>query len=238
MGIGTVPEGVMNMNRAERRRIETHQRLFEALRDELATSGLDATTVQAVTDRADVALGTFYNHFEDKEAAIRALADVELAAIRTARGGLEGHSEELPRFMTTTFATVAHKASVDRRWIRFLDALVQGGWWPGLQVHAMYIAFATDARQRSMIGVSDADWAAKVMETLLATFVRHLATDAGVSNPSASLVEALRSVLGALDVPADVVAEEVRYAMSLPQRLQWPDDEMVRTSIDLGMSRL
>jgi len=228
----------MNMNRAERRRVETHQRLFESLRDELAVSGLDATTVQAVTDRADVALGTFYNHFEDKEAAIRALAEVELAAIRTARGALDGHSDELPRFMTTTFSVVAQKARSDQRWIRTSDALVQGGWWPGPQVHAMYVAFATDARQRSMVGLANAEWAAKVMETMLATFVRHLAADAGQSPTNALLSEALRSLLGALEIPADVVSEEIRYAMSLPERVEWPDDEMVRTSIDLGMSRL
>ena len=228
----------MNLNRAERRRIETHARLFEALRDELAENGLDATTVQAVTDRADVALGTFYNHFEDKEAAIAALAELELTALRTARASIDAHDEQLPRFITTSVAILGQKAAVDRRWIRFMDALAGGGWWPGPSIHARYVAFATDARQRGMIGHTDAEWSASTMEVLLAAYVGRLAAIDAEANLDAVISETLRTLLGALAVPPDVILEEEEVALSIPSRVEWPDASMVETSIQLGMSRI
>jgi AcrR family transcriptional regulator len=227
----------MNTNRAERRRIETHHRLFEALRDELAQSGLDATTVQAVTDRADVALGTFYNHFEDKESAIRELANLELAAIQTARAGLAGHSETLPRFLTTTIAVLVRRANADPRWSRVLHALVSGGWWPGSHAHTRYVAFATDAHRRGVIGLADAEWAASVIESIIAALTRHVAQNPA-KNSQSVITDATRTILGALAAPPDVVIEEVTYAMTIPQSVEWPDAEMMSEPIEVGMGRI
>jgi AcrR family transcriptional regulator len=41
-----------------------------AARIVIASKGVDATTIQEITDEADVGFGTFYNHFESKEAVL------------------------------------------------------------------------------------------------------------------------------------------------------------------------
>ncbi len=55
------------MNRHERRRQQTRQRLIQAAVELLLEKGYDATTIQTITDRADLGRGTFYIHFKDKE---------------------------------------------------------------------------------------------------------------------------------------------------------------------------
>lgn len=55
------------LNRFERRKRATRQRLKQAATDLLIEGGGDAISVQAITDRADVGRGTFYLHFQDKD---------------------------------------------------------------------------------------------------------------------------------------------------------------------------
>jgi len=61
--------------RAERRRQQTHDALLDAMRDTITEMGLSAATVAEVAERADVAIGTFYNHFDGRDDAISELAD-------------------------------------------------------------------------------------------------------------------------------------------------------------------
>lgn len=51
--------------RVARRRVRTRQLLLRAAMELLADQG-PSLTVQAVTERADVAVGSFYSHFDDK----------------------------------------------------------------------------------------------------------------------------------------------------------------------------
>ncbi len=60
-------------NRGTRRRERTRSRLVEAARDLFSRKGVDATRIQEITEEADVGFGSFYNHFEDKDAIVRAV---------------------------------------------------------------------------------------------------------------------------------------------------------------------
>lgn len=53
-------------NRFERRRAETRQALVRAARQTLAESGGASASIHAIAERADVGLGSFYNHFTGK----------------------------------------------------------------------------------------------------------------------------------------------------------------------------
>lgn len=59
--------------RTDRRRAETRARLLNAARDLFAEQGVGATRTGEITERADVAAGSFYNHFEDKDAIVHTL---------------------------------------------------------------------------------------------------------------------------------------------------------------------
>jgi len=62
------------MNRRDRRKLATRQALLDATHALLASRNIDALSVDEIAMRADVAKGTFYNYFQDKEALTRELA--------------------------------------------------------------------------------------------------------------------------------------------------------------------
>ncbi len=61
--------------RRERRRLETRARLVDAAQELFETQGYEGSTIAEVCERADVAYGTFFNHFDAKVDLLRALAD-------------------------------------------------------------------------------------------------------------------------------------------------------------------
>src|SRR5688572_5779887 len=61
--------------RRERRREETHKRIFEAALGLFAKHGFANVTVEQITDAADVGKGTFFNYFPSKEHMVLALAE-------------------------------------------------------------------------------------------------------------------------------------------------------------------
>lgn len=61
-------------NRRDRRKLATRQVLLDATQTLLASRSMDALSVDEIVMRADVAKGTFYNHFSDKDALARELA--------------------------------------------------------------------------------------------------------------------------------------------------------------------
>ncbi|HLJ42079.1 MAG TPA: TetR family transcriptional regulator, partial [Candidatus Acidoferrales bacterium] len=52
--------------RRERRRTETRERIFRAALDLFAERGFMETTVEDITEAADVGKGTFFNYFPTK----------------------------------------------------------------------------------------------------------------------------------------------------------------------------
>ncbi len=59
--------------RAERRRAEARDRLIECARALIARKGIDETTIADITEAADLAIGSFYNHFRSKEDLVETL---------------------------------------------------------------------------------------------------------------------------------------------------------------------
>ena len=53
--------------RRERRRIETRDRLFRCALQQFAERGFSGTTIEDITNAADVGRGTFFNYFPSKE---------------------------------------------------------------------------------------------------------------------------------------------------------------------------
>ncbi len=62
----------------ERKRIETRQRLADAALDLVLRDGLDAVTVEQISDRAGVSRRTFFNYFDSKDDALLVTSGFEL----------------------------------------------------------------------------------------------------------------------------------------------------------------
>lgn len=68
-------------SRRERRRSETRNRLVAAAVELFTRQGFHKTTVEQITEAADVAKGTFFNHFPSKEAVVDEMAYSTLAGL-------------------------------------------------------------------------------------------------------------------------------------------------------------
>ena len=79
------------LGRRERRRAETRERIFRSAMQLFAARGFTKTTVEDITEAADVGKGTFFNYFRNKEDVLSALAEVQLDkyahAIQAAESG-------------------------------------------------------------------------------------------------------------------------------------------------------
>ncbi len=82
--ISAVPTQTPQTSRADRRRDRTRTALLEAGRRLFSERGAGAVTIQDITDAADVAKGSFYNHFESREELQRAAAEAALEELGAA----------------------------------------------------------------------------------------------------------------------------------------------------------
>src|SRR5271168_5392991 len=70
--------------RRERRRVEIRERLFRAALALFAERGYLETTVEDITDAADVGKGTFFNYFPTKEHVLATYGAERIAAVQLA----------------------------------------------------------------------------------------------------------------------------------------------------------
>ena len=106
--------------RGARRRRETRARLLNAALKLMADRGMDAVAINEITEAADVGFGSFYNHFESKEAIHRALTDLvfeEFAnALDRALAGVTDPAEIIAASVRHTL----YRGRRDRTWALFL----------------------------------------------------------------------------------------------------------------------
>lgn len=97
-------------NRSDRRRAQTRQKLADAARELIAERGVAGLRIAEITERADVALGSFYNHFESKEElveevvadTIKALAEAMVAPMQALEDPAEAVSFATRSFVRLT----------------------------------------------------------------------------------------------------------------------------------------
>lgn len=79
------------MSRRERKKKETYEKLFACAMQLFRTRGYSATSVEQITQRADVGKGTFYNYFPSKEAVVQEYAQRayrEMVSVRRSKPSL------------------------------------------------------------------------------------------------------------------------------------------------------
>src|SRR5579862_9724680 len=70
--------------RRERRRLETRERIYRAALELFAERGFMETTVEDITEAADVGKGTFFNYFPTKEHVLATYGAERLANVERA----------------------------------------------------------------------------------------------------------------------------------------------------------
>lgn len=85
--------------RRERRTVETRERLFRVALDLFARKGFTETTVEDITEAADVGKGTFFNYFPSKDHILLAFGEMQLAKLELAVEETHRSGEPMPQFL-------------------------------------------------------------------------------------------------------------------------------------------
>lgn len=75
-------------NRGDRRKRLTREAMLNAADRVFRSKGIDSATVRDVTDEADVAYGSFYNHFKTFDDVVAAVAERQLKTVADRTGDL------------------------------------------------------------------------------------------------------------------------------------------------------
>ncbi len=103
----TTTEVAPGMSRTARRQAKTRADLIRAAREIIAERGLEGLRVNDVTERADVAFGTFYNQFKTKD-------DIVEAVVAETIVGLANSIADSPAFTDPAQAHVASTLAIVR----------------------------------------------------------------------------------------------------------------------------
>jgi AcrR family transcriptional regulator len=85
--------------RRQRRSAEIRERLFRAALSLFAEKGFAETTVEDITNAADVGKGTFFNHFPSKDHILLAFGEMQLGKLETAIEQARQTNATMPDFL-------------------------------------------------------------------------------------------------------------------------------------------
>lgn len=100
-------------SRTEKRAAKTRTKLLKAALAVFSESGVDAATIDVITERADLGKGTFYRHFADKYDIAAALVEQAIDHLIGRLGELEDHptvslEDVLEHFLNAHYAFFRH----------------------------------------------------------------------------------------------------------------------------------
>ena len=161
------------LNRTTRRRIATHERILDAVRELVVEVG-PSYTVAELADRADLGVGTIYNHFDDWRDD--PLIEVSMRIIDEWRRFISGEIERQPSAADVVAAIVQQAlAAEEHSWLhpRVADRLMQTQLWPDAAVLDLAIGLIDAGR-------ADGSFAADIDAQLAAAALWGFARELGV----------------------------------------------------------
>jgi AcrR family transcriptional regulator len=90
---------IRSTSRRQRRSAEIRERLFRAALALFGKKGFAETTVEDITEAADVGKGTFFNYFPSKDHILLAFGEMQLAKLEAAIETARCTNESLPAFL-------------------------------------------------------------------------------------------------------------------------------------------
>jgi AcrR family transcriptional regulator len=101
------------VDRRARRKAATRAKLLEAAQAVFARQGIDATRINEITEEADVGFGSFYNHFESKDAVVAALVEDTVGAIGVAINAATASLDDPAEVVSAAHRTLVRWAAED-----------------------------------------------------------------------------------------------------------------------------
>src|SRR6266403_1117795 len=110
-------------DRRQRRSADIRERLFRAALDLFAEKGFAETTVEDITEAADVGKGTFFNYFPSKDHILLAFGEMQLSKLEATIEVARRTGEPMPEFLGSLGLRMTQEPTRNPAIIR---ALLQG----------------------------------------------------------------------------------------------------------------
>ena len=107
-------------DRGAKRRAQTRSKLLQAAFEVIAEKGLGATTIQEITEAADVGFGSFYNHFDSKEEIFAAVIDHVVEGLGDALDRLSEQSNDPAEILADSIRHTVAYGIAHPSWRKFL----------------------------------------------------------------------------------------------------------------------
>lgn len=107
-------------DRRQRRSAEIRERLFRAALDLFAKKGFPETTVEDITESADVGKGTFFNYFPSKDHILIAFGEMQLAKLEASIEDARRTNISMPDFLRSLGARMTAEPTRNPSIIRTL----------------------------------------------------------------------------------------------------------------------
>jgi AcrR family transcriptional regulator len=91
----------LHSDRRQRRSAELRERIFRASLDLFAKKGFAETTVEDITNAADVGKGTFFNYFPSKDHILLAFGEMQLGRLQATVEQAQNSSDPVSTFLKT-----------------------------------------------------------------------------------------------------------------------------------------
>src|SRR6201981_2918563 len=86
-------------DRRQRRSAEIRERLFRSALALFAEKGFAETTVEDITEAADVGKGTFFNYFPSKDHILLAFGEMQFSKLQAAVAEVKQSGQSMPEFL-------------------------------------------------------------------------------------------------------------------------------------------
>lgn len=106
--------------RGARRKRETRTKIMRAALGLMAERGAAGVAINEITEAADVGFGSFYNHFESKEALHAALVEEQLGYVGEALSHIADQLDDPAEILAATNRHLVLRAKENPVWGRFL----------------------------------------------------------------------------------------------------------------------
>ncbi len=110
----------VSVNRNQRARLRTRQKLVNAAYRVMSRVGVEATTINEITEEADVGFGSFYNYFTSKEEIARAVFHEQVAKISDHFDAMNAGIDDPSLRLSRNFRRILIKTKQDPVWGWFI----------------------------------------------------------------------------------------------------------------------
>ena len=152
----------------ERNKASNRAAILAAAREVFAELGYGAATIRDIVRRTDLASGTFYNYFPDKESVLRALVEGSAEGIRERLRSARGRAQTLEEFVGDAYRVYFEFVAADRPTFELMrrnagtirELLDQPSFWAGVEELEADLRAAID---RGDVPTLDAEYMAAAM---------------------------------------------------------------------------